>query len=386
MICALCSKHILKAGNQGTHQDPRTLDGNSHHHTFADLEQSARDGCDMCILFKQAVVEQYAHKLGCTQEEAANHHRDLDTPRRRQEYRRKFYITEDIVRKAKPEQYLPPMDYSVQRWYFLRSDDGDEPSCKPFVNLASSPASRSSARKSPTAACRGPSKTPSPPRALGLRYLWIDSLCIVQARFKARLEEQCAQMSRIYQGTLVTIAAAATPDCDAGFLRPRARPLLPDLAVEIAPGGFATTCTAPLPSMLEDPDASCWAVVPEKQLRMVGRLDPFGAVREGGFIELSGKVRTVLVGKSRHGGLPGVLAVYADAGLGRVEPDGHQITAAYIPDAYAKYPTSEPTDPIPSGSVRWPLSRLAAARVSICGSGWCTIADMWARSLMTRRT
>ncbi|KAK0714031.1 hypothetical protein B0T26DRAFT_678294 [Lasiosphaeria miniovina] len=76
-----------------------------------------------------------------------------------------------------------------------------------------------------------------------LRYLWIDSLCIVQDS-KRDWEEQYAQISRIYQGALVAIAAAAAPDCGAGFLRPRAQPLLPDPAVEIAPGGFATTCTA----------------------------------------------------------------------------------------------------------------------------------------------
>ena len=57
-------------------------------------------------------------------------------------------------------------------------------------------------------------------RLLGLRYLWIDSLCILQDS-KTDWEEQCAEMCRIYRDSYVTIAGPAASSCDHGFLHLR---------------------------------------------------------------------------------------------------------------------------------------------------------------------
>ncbi|KAJ9157238.1 HET-domain-containing protein [Pleurostoma richardsiae] len=53
-------------------------------------------------------------------------------------------------------------------------------------------------------------------RDLEERYLWVDSLCIVQDD-EAELLEQTAQMDAIYSGAVLTIIAAAGKDADAGL-------------------------------------------------------------------------------------------------------------------------------------------------------------------------
>lgn len=54
-------------------------------------------------------------------------------------------------------------------------------------------------------------------RAVGLKYLWIDSLCIVQDD-KQDWEEESTKMASIYRGSEVTIVATRAPDSKAGFL------------------------------------------------------------------------------------------------------------------------------------------------------------------------
>ena len=54
-------------------------------------------------------------------------------------------------------------------------------------------------------------------RVLGLRYLWVDSLCILQDS-PADWKEQSSRMPDIYKNAFVTIAAAATKDCLGGIL------------------------------------------------------------------------------------------------------------------------------------------------------------------------
>lgn len=79
-------------------------------------------------------------------------------------------------------------------------------------------------------------------RALGWRYLWIDSLCIIQDS-KEDWEEQCIKMGQIYSGSIVTIAGPAAADPNAGFLQPRAAPR--QLTLEIDNGmesGEVTLC------------------------------------------------------------------------------------------------------------------------------------------------
>ncbi|KAH7313214.1 heterokaryon incompatibility protein-domain-containing protein [Rhexocercosporidium sp. MPI-PUGE-AT-0058] len=54
-------------------------------------------------------------------------------------------------------------------------------------------------------------------RALGLRYLWIDSLCIIQDDESDKMTEM-QLMGTIYKNATVTIAAARCPDVKGGFL------------------------------------------------------------------------------------------------------------------------------------------------------------------------
>jgi len=57
-------------------------------------------------------------------------------------------------------------------------------------------------------------------RLLGLRYLWIDSLCIIQGS-KRDWEEQCTEMRRIYKESFITLARPVASGCDSGFLHIR---------------------------------------------------------------------------------------------------------------------------------------------------------------------
>ena len=57
-------------------------------------------------------------------------------------------------------------------------------------------------------------------RKLGLRYLWVDALCILQDDPYYK-DLEMAQMSRIYQNASVTICAASAESCHDGFLGKR---------------------------------------------------------------------------------------------------------------------------------------------------------------------
>lgn len=68
-------------------------------------------------------------------------------------------------------------------------------------------------------------------RALGIRYLWIDSICIVQGPdgdFKAEAE----RMERVFRGAYCVVAASCATDQRSGFLKPRAGARLCPAAVK----------------------------------------------------------------------------------------------------------------------------------------------------------
>lgn len=54
-------------------------------------------------------------------------------------------------------------------------------------------------------------------RALGIQYLWVDALCILQDD-ESDWELQSAQMARIYRNATAVICAAASSSCHQGFL------------------------------------------------------------------------------------------------------------------------------------------------------------------------
>jgi hypothetical protein len=58
---------------------------------------------------------------------------------------------------------------------------------------------------------------------LGLRYLWVDSLCIIQDSEEDTARE-IGQMSRIFQQASITIVAASASNCNQGFLKYRSPP------------------------------------------------------------------------------------------------------------------------------------------------------------------
>ncbi|CZR51214.1 uncharacterized protein PAC_01089 [Phialocephala subalpina] len=53
-------------------------------------------------------------------------------------------------------------------------------------------------------------------RDLRIRYLWIDSLCIIQDDSKD-WQQQAGKMAEIYKNSLITLAATSSPDCDGGL-------------------------------------------------------------------------------------------------------------------------------------------------------------------------
>lgn len=55
-------------------------------------------------------------------------------------------------------------------------------------------------------------------RELGLTYLWIDALCIVQDHNKDK-EHEMAVMQRVYQNSYITIVAACGANSDSGFFK-----------------------------------------------------------------------------------------------------------------------------------------------------------------------
>ncbi|TVY55546.1 hypothetical protein LCER1_G002742 [Lachnellula cervina] len=70
-------------------------------------------------------------------------------------------------------------------------------------------------------------------RELGIRYLWIDSLCIVQDDLDDWRKES-AQMDRIYGMSFLTIIAAGASHSQGGCFVPRAI-RFPPVAVELHP-------------------------------------------------------------------------------------------------------------------------------------------------------
>ncbi|KAF4340130.1 hypothetical protein FBEOM_5991 [Fusarium beomiforme] len=61
-------------------------------------------------------------------------------------------------------------------------------------------------------------------RELGVRYLWIDALCIIQDS-QADWEKECSAMADTYANAFLTIAASSSVSVTNHFLRPRLEPI-----------------------------------------------------------------------------------------------------------------------------------------------------------------
>ncbi|KAK2931074.1 Heterokaryon incompatibility [Fusarium oxysporum f. sp. vasinfectum] len=60
-------------------------------------------------------------------------------------------------------------------------------------------------------------------RELGVRYLWIDALCIIQDS-EADWERECSRMADTYANAFLTIAASSSTSVTSHFLRPQLKP------------------------------------------------------------------------------------------------------------------------------------------------------------------
>ncbi|KAK4224651.1 heterokaryon incompatibility protein-domain-containing protein [Podospora fimiseda] len=90
-------------------------------------------------------------------------------------------------------------------------------------------------------------------RALGIQYLWIDCLCIIQDDDGTDWSKESSTMFKVYSLSACTIAAAASPKPNQGFLRQRS-----PLAVRpyIAPSPFSTNnslCGSPYKFKIHPP-------------------------------------------------------------------------------------------------------------------------------------
>ncbi|KAJ4317806.1 hypothetical protein N0V84_007168 [Fusarium piperis] len=63
-------------------------------------------------------------------------------------------------------------------------------------------------------------------RALSIPFLWVDALCILQD-VSTDWDKQCAVMERIYGNAHVTVAAAASSNCEQGYLQRTDRIIIP---------------------------------------------------------------------------------------------------------------------------------------------------------------
>ncbi|KAH8649308.1 heterokaryon incompatibility protein-domain-containing protein, partial [Xylariales sp. PMI_506] len=57
-------------------------------------------------------------------------------------------------------------------------------------------------------------------RKLGIKYLWVDSLCIIQDSVEDK-DKEIVGMAKVYKNATITISAAAATDCGEGFLEDR---------------------------------------------------------------------------------------------------------------------------------------------------------------------
>lgn len=76
-------------------------------------------------------------------------------------------------------------------------------------------------------------------RQMGVRYLWIDSLCIIQDS-KEDWAQESVKMAAVYQNSVFTISALSSSGSTRGILtsRPSAAPLSKNIALKVGSGDF----------------------------------------------------------------------------------------------------------------------------------------------------
>jgi hypothetical protein len=99
---------------------------------------------------------------------------------------------------------------------------------------------------------------------LDIRYLWVDALCIMQDDLD-EMEVEIAQMSRIYQNSTLTAAAARAASVDEGFLQPRTGTDIPNSTFELPfqcsrPAALGSVTLLKVPTGPEPLDTRGWTL------------------------------------------------------------------------------------------------------------------------------
>ncbi|KAF2468783.1 HET-domain-containing protein [Lindgomyces ingoldianus] len=73
-------------------------------------------------------------------------------------------------------------------------------------------------------------------RGLGLDFIWIDALCIIQEDNNKDWDDQAPKMNEIYGGSLLTLVVASSNSVKSGFLKERVIPYVPILSSNSSSG------------------------------------------------------------------------------------------------------------------------------------------------------
>ncbi|KAF5604784.1 het-domain-containing protein [Fusarium pseudoanthophilum] len=89
---------------------------------------------------------------------------------------------------------------------------------------------------------------------LGIGFIWVDSLCIIQDSKGADKEIEIGQMTQVYTHAALTIAARRAPDAHTGFLHPRSAPSGTILVDFRGDDGVTRRCTLTFEEAAKDED------------------------------------------------------------------------------------------------------------------------------------
>lgn len=91
-------------------------------------------------------------------------------------------------------------------------------------------------------------------RALGILYVWVDALCILQDRDSDDFEQQVSQMRNIYAGSLLTLVVRDSDSASNRFLIERERQYLPVTELDCNQGAIFIS-----PADVADDDRGPWS-------------------------------------------------------------------------------------------------------------------------------
>ncbi|KAF5568755.1 shikimate dehydrogenase [Fusarium napiforme] len=89
---------------------------------------------------------------------------------------------------------------------------------------------------------------------LGIAFIWVDSLCIIQDSKQADKEIEIGQMTQVYTHAALTIAARRAPDAHTGFLHPRSLPSGTTIVDFRGDDGISRRCTLTFEEAAKDED------------------------------------------------------------------------------------------------------------------------------------